>query len=738
MLARLQLWFLVAAALGTALAPSSVAAQQHPNALTVKAAHVGVGGVCKSGFWAPIWLDLVAGPEGARGNLEIIVPDGDNVPVIYSDENAADVKLAANQEVRILRYAKIGPENAPILLRLRDGDRVVWSQSLVGLPARLAATAELIVGIGPDLDLKAALATIRRSPDHSRNAVQTKSAGDLPDRWWGYDGVDTVVLATSDAKQMESITVEQSAALLKWIRLGGRLVVSVGSRGSEFSAEGSPWAAILPGELIEVSALRERAGLEAQTGVELPWDSDDFQLTRPLVSRLAEIDGAVLLDEVGSGTNRPLIIKSAYGLGEVVFVGLDLDHPGFANWAGRPKLLATLLARSHGRAQKEEVEVRRGITHLGYDDLVGQLRAALDQFPGVTLVSFTTVSVLTAVYLLLIGPGDYLLLSRFNIPRQVTWFTFALVALVFAITAWLVGRTAHGDRVRTNQLEIVDLDGKSGTVRGTGWTHLYSPATARFSAEPLISADRFESQDVGGILAWQGLPGNSLGGLASGQTVLATADPYRIRAPGSQPGVVDLPVQSASSKGLSVRWWGQSGKPVSSSLVRNEHGALDGELTNPLPIALTDSLVAFEDRLYRLGKLQPGQMVSLGTLTPLNLEARLTELTFEGSKEVSTVWKRDSNDLPRIVQMLMFHESARGRTYTGLTHRYQPYLDLSGHLGLGRAVLVGKAAEPITRLVDGSELAHQDDLAQASDRTALTWCRVIFPVRLQPSPTSQP
>jgi len=164
---------------------------------------------------------------------------------------------------------------------------------------------------------------------------------------------------------------------------------------------------------------------------------------------------------------------------------------------------------------------------------------------------------------------------------------------------------------------------------------------------------------------------------------------------------VDLPVQSASSKSLSVRWWGQSAQPITSSLVRNEYDALDGELSNPLPIALTDCLVAFEGRLYRLGKLQPGQTVNLGTLTPLNLEARLTELTFEGSKEVSTVWKRDANDIPRIVQMLMFHESARGRTYTGLTHRYQPFLDLSGHLGLGRAVLVGKAAEPFIAFVGG-------------------------------------
>ena len=71
----------------------------------------------------------------------------------------------------------------------------------------------------------------------------------------------------------------------------------------------------------------------------------------------------------------------------------------------------------------------RDLTHLGYDDLIGQLRAALDQFPGVSLVNFTTVSVLTIVYLLLIGPGDFLLLSRLRLPRHITWLTLPVVAL---------------------------------------------------------------------------------------------------------------------------------------------------------------------------------------------------------------------------------------------------------------------------------------------------------------------
>jgi hypothetical protein len=196
---------------------------------------------------------------------------------------------------------------------------------------------------------------------------------------------------------------------------------------------------------------------------------------------------------------------------------------------------------------------------------------------------------------------------------------------------------------------------------------------------------------------------------------------------------VGLPIQNASSKSLSVRWWGERKSSPMSSLVRNEFFALDGRLSNPLPVELADCIVAFEDRLYRLGTLTPGQSIDLTGRTPLHLEARLTEKRVEAAKEVSTVWRRDSTDVPRIVQMLMFHEAARGRAYTGLTHRYQPYIDLSGHLQLGRAVLAGRASRPFTRLVHDNA-----ELATSGAQNAETWCRVVFPVRLSPSSTSQP
>jgi hypothetical protein len=308
------------------------------------------------------------------------------------------------------------------------------------------------------------------------------------------------------------------------------------------------------------------------------------------------------------------------------------------------------------------------------------------------------------------------------------------VAVGFGVTAWLMGRSTHGNSIRANELEIVDIDATRGLVRGTHWAHVYSPQTSRFSLTAQQTSDTTSwTKHEAGVLAWQGLPGRWIGGLASNQRALTTLEPYRVLEAGQAPGLADLPVHSSSSKSLAHRWWGTATEKPASSLSRDSFGALDGEFANPLPFPLSDCLVAFEDKLYRVGKLAPGQKVEMGRSFGLNLEARLTQRSIEGAREVSTIWKRDSTEISRIVPMLMFHEAARGQKYTGLTHRYQPYLDLSGHLRLGRAVLAGRAERPISQLSIAGATA-----SQASDVASETWVRVIFPVSMQSAETSPP
>jgi hypothetical protein len=92
------------------------------------------------------------------------------------------------------------------------------------------------------------------------------------------------------------------------------------------------------------------------------------------------------------------------------------------------------------------------------------------------------------------------------------------------------------------------------------------------------------------------------------------------------------------------------------------------------------------------------------------------------SKDVGTPWDQGSSDVPRILEMMMFYRAAGGAAYTGLTHRYQPGLDLSEHLRTGRAILVGRSATA------GSRLAPERATGEPSRVRQWAFYRVVFPV----------
>jgi hypothetical protein len=700
--------------------------------LTVQAASIGFGGQYKAGFWQPVRVTLTAEKaDGVAGHLEIVVADGDQTPVAYG--NGAELRLGPKEVRTVVVYAKSGPANAGWRVQLRSKGDIVWSQEITALVTpSLGSLQELIVGIGPPVGLESAIATIRRRSDSGLTTAIVQTATELPEHWWGYDGADQIVLATSDAAFLNGLSDSQRTAIVQWVELGGRLVLCAGARGAEVLGDGSPWKSLVPGELDDVAALNENSSLEDFTKTELP-SSEVFRRERPRITKLKNVRGEILLSETADGGASPLIVRAATGLGQVTFVGLDLDHPSLREWKGRTRLIGMLLNREAAEQGAADEERHATISQLGYTDLIGQLRAALDQFPGVTLVNFTTVAMLTGAYLLLIGPGDYLLLSWMKWPRQATWITFPLVALGMIALAYGFGGQAHGSRVRLNQAEIVDIDLERQVARGTVWAHLYSPATAHFDLKLSLAAPKDAIQSPQGWLAWQGLPGDALGGLESRQVMLSSAEPYRVNTPGPEPGIKNVAVQTSASKSLSACWWARTNLDAQAELTLDAFGHLEGRFRNPLSQELTECIVVHGDKLYRLGKLAPGQQATIDPQQSLNLEWRLTQRRLEQSKDVSTPWEQDSTDVPRIVQMLMFHQAARGRSYTGLSHRYQPQLDFSELARLGQAILLGRAAEPVAEIAGAGDATGGDGTptrgAGAPVPTTWTWYRILLPIK---------
>jgi len=697
--------------------------------IQISKVRIGFDGKYKSGYWTPVWLTLSGSNTSDSSSLQLntFSSDGDNVPVVYPAEGNASLTLNDKSPAE-LRYVRMGPIRGRVGVELRsgEGNQVVWSESLRDLvPPPLAATQELLVTIGPDVGVEAALKLTRRSEGLAAASAQVESAAELPDRWWGYEGVDWIFLSTRDQELLDGITPAQFEALHQWVLMGGRLVMSVGSRGEELLSEESRWNVFAPGTLAEVRPLRDRAGLESFTNTELPWDDEDFQRSRPLISELKKPEGRVEFDEGGVAQGQPLASRRALGFGHVLFLSFDLDDPQLAAWPGRPRLVSNLLQRWQGSVEDTTRQSRQAVQHLGFEDLSGQMRAALEQFPGITVVNVATVAVLTLVYLLLIGPADFFLFRRTGLPAYGAWITFPLIVLGFAGAAWYMARSAHGDVLRLNQAEVIDIDMQSRVIRATTWHHLYSPSAAQFDLSLEVDAERIDAgRAPQGWLAWQGLPGSGLGGLGSQQVALAESPTYEVLPPGSQMEMENLPVPVASSKALAGRWWGRSDLEPIATLTTNEFGLPQGEVRNPFEFELDECLLAYDEWLFRLQSIPAGGSVSVEDFASLNLEARLTQRTVVDAKDITTPWEQDSVDVPRIMQIMLFHETARGRNYTGLTHEYLGHLDLTEHLRSGRAVLVGRAEKPVSQL----KLSESTNDAEMGQQQHWSWIRFVLPV----------
>ena len=698
----------------------------------IRQVEIGYGGVYKSGFWAPIWLTLRS-PTTVRCVVEVLAPDGDGAPTAFASASGGQStpsELAANVNQTVCVFAKIGPEHTALSVRLRDpeSESVLWQARFPAtVKGPLPAKWELVVSLGNSPAAVAAAELLPQGEDHHLAAATIADAAYVPDVWWGWDGVATILLPTGPGSIESKLSPPQIAALRQWVEIGGgRLVVCVGERGKAVLAAGSPLADLVPGQFADVAPLRDLEKFEELTG-QKPLATGDA--ARPQVTRLTGVRGRVEATISGLTGEVPLIVRTSHGLGELVFLGVDADGPVMEQWPGRGRLLAAAINDPSRNNSTDASGLRRG-SRLGYDDLIGQLRMALDRFPGVRVINITTVALLTLAYLALIGPVDFLLQRRLKWPSTATWISFPLLIVIFCAVGWYVGRQAHGTAAKANLAEIIDVDVDRRVICGTAWIHLYGTQTSTHDVSVSVQGDPVALTGTAeGWLTWQGLPGGGLGGLAANQIASPHLVPYAGASPGRQMALSGLPLQIAGSKAMSARWWGTTSPLEKSSLSLNDYGMLEGELVNPLPVDLDGCLLVYDQWLFRLKSLSPGQRVRLADFDALNLEARLQQRTIANAKDVVSPWESDSADVPRILQMIMFHEAARGRNYTNLTHRYQGYLDLTPRARNGRAILVGRIAQGVTQLsVDGKLLPA------TTQAEPWTWVRVVLPVAARRQP----
>jgi hypothetical protein len=734
----------------------------------------GITGHYRIGRWTAVRVNCAA--EIGTDQLAIATIDGDGVRVVYdcprpnlSGPHAAEAETSGGEA--LFGYVVPGTEAAPIELQ---SDNKVLTQARfpeLGSPSRGPSAIPVgmtwVVCLGDPLGVDQIGANELLNRDAQIAVSIPQAAQELPDSSLGFHGVDVLMVNANGAPLLQELTVLQRTAITDWIQSGGRVFMTLGESASKLSAA-APWLIdLLPlASSIETIELSPSA-IETYTSTQNPLD--DF-----VGARLPKDVGDVLL--MGRTSRRistPMAADYVVGLGRVTVLAADLENEMFAAWPERMDLVQRVTGGVF--SIKKSKAIGNGVT--AFNDLAGQTRSTLDQFPVKRKFGFAVLALILLALIALIGPLDYLFVNRVFGKPLLGWLTFPIVVLGLSalLAVWSLpsaseapsnalanstGATVPGSSgpsdtaadisgIQCNRIEFVDLDVVQKSGSGFAWSFLYSHPANQVDVTVGVGAtlEAVAEKITQNVTAPYGTPGPTFGGIQiAGED--ARLPPFRVEMT-HQNGerrskIKQLAIAPRSSKSLAtqLRLSPKLGD-VSSVTRRRGSELLEGKLTNPLPVDLLDGMLIYGNWVYLLPTRFRGDstIASLGELRQKNFRWRLSRQEMLDKNDVKNEsWVTSDFDSPsRMAEMLMFHDAVGGSRYTGLRHGELNQLDLSDLLVSDRCMLVGRLRDPLLDVQlrelhsSGQESSQGSNQANEPIRPTgkvLSMVRIVLPVEV--------
>jgi hypothetical protein len=558
--ARLAPAILLAGLALPALPVSTQAADQHLS-LSLR---VGYHGVVKSGQWMPVSIDVGNSGADFQGTIEIQPPDGSSPGIFNPGPQTASVYSLSltlpHGSVKHLRtYVASDTAALPVTVRLAGSDgRSLTSQS------GSSSTAGLLVGVLSDdptaFDEFAAV----RFPANSNAQVVHLAKEDVPASAVFLRAFDLIAI---DDFATDSLTPTQRSAIEGYVAMGGSLLLGSGGAWRKTLAA-------LPEDLLPLDP----------SGTTTVSPSTSMETGAPMEVATGRLAGRAWLSEGG----QPLLVEKGVGTGLVTLATFDwTQDPAASSPASRALLhqvgLRSGLGTGNGFASGIGGGPAMGMWYgKGPAGSITQRSGAfigpLSNLPALDLPSLRLTGLLVLLYVLVVGPLNYLLLLRLG-RRELAWITVPVIAVTFAGVAYGLAVGTKGRSVQANQIAILHVAGQSGFAYQETYTGILTPTRGDYSIR--------------------------LGGPQPAIAPIATAgNGAGTRVHPDQSSVDLLSVTAFTLRGYAS----ESAVPapaVSASLsLRN--GRLSGTVDNASRLDLSDAFVAFGGAYQRLGHLAPG------------------------------------------------------------------------------------------------------------------------------------
>ncbi len=666
---RGRLFALVAVVLPMSLASCS---QSERNALSAKIALVRVGippgplvgdndagrrdSLFKAGHWTPVLVTIEGKDRIAGAEIVVQSVDSDDTFNEYARPLPVLDFTGEQHSYTATTYARPGRMDAPINVSLRVNGQTV---STLEKPVySLSPSSYLYATLGARLS---GLVLPGREESGSRRAEigAIDFASELPTRSFGYQTIDLALLITSKNDFMNGLLndSERRGALVEWVRRGGKLVVAVGKNQSLLQNR-PELSDFLPVDFIGTAS----ADVVRITKMTLNDELGDTTKKSPVLlarMKIKEGRGAREIASAQFGEETiPFIVQANYGLGRLTIVGTDPDDPAFTKWKSQPAFWQRLL-QDAGPSFTESERNDLGFTlneDMRQDDLAMQLTRSLETFSSVPVISFGWVALFILIYIIVVGPLDYLFLKKVVKRLELTWVTFPIVVLAVSAGAYFAAYSLKGNDQKINKLDLIDFDLHTKTVQGTTWFSIFSPRVQNYTigVEPASGWGLAKESASPPTVTWLGRVD------VRRQSLFRRTYEYDTNLGGLQ----RVPIQVWSTKGFQASWYHRidsSALPLTTNL-RLAEGKLTGSITSNLPVPIENGVIFFRGNVYDLGTIFPGRMQVGATMQPFKdwagynpaAAAAVVMRRTPYTSQPSAVKPEPSRN---IVRSIMFHEA---------------------------------------------------------------------------------
>ena len=735
---------------------NSAAVNAASNGVDVSRLRLGLGGLGRVGCWIPIRFEASGLPSGSTVKLVVIASDAhgdqcsDNVATTLSDSSG---------KIAVASVFMTGRLDGNIIVRLLgDKDSVLWEHVVRcqktpdpqrKLDFSIPDTAESIEPVQPNLYLMRhgpiSLATIgipeavaslanelaaSESTKETLAVMSVESIDDLPTSRRGLDCVDFLYLV--DAYGLSEL---QRQAVEEWVTSGGHLIVSCGEDLSQLlqSAVGN-W--LQPVFEIEPTPMFSQDLSALQNFVSGSSQLQTYRKSVPLM-KLRSDQAWSVVDSI----NGPLMQRVSYGAGMITVVAVDLNTKPVTQWLSLPQLYEMLIFGRQLETSESRASRSGRISSSGVSDLATQLAVVSDAVPAADRWSTWSVMLLIVVFLLVIGPMDYLLVVRLLKKPHLTWLTFPVLITAACVLAvvWVGTRDAP---LIARQVHLLDVTHPSlkQSIRMRSWGSISAADSGHISVttKPLSIASTGGhnlTTDAQTTVSWHGRAEDVYGGLyREGGVALGRQLSHRSDGlDGQGSGFSSVPMLADGSSAF----LGETTADVSASLVVESHlrvppsGLLEGEFTHHLSSPIRDWAVVFGTRVYRPSSkasasasvIEPGKpwsrdnnSVAVSDLREFLKGVRTPEHSTPTKNigepnhiQIKSFYNTQGTNPLDILMMVSLYEVPGGETFVKLQNNALRRDDVGDAIHLNTVLVIGTLDGPLSELiVNGATVTPTD------------------------------